>query len=43
LLVVKFALATRLPWLDPTIGGLVAASMAFMLTMLLRGASQRAR
>jgi SSS family solute:Na+ symporter len=43
LLVVKFGLATRMPWLDPTIGGLAAASMAFMLTMLLRGASQRAQ
>jgi SSS family solute:Na+ symporter len=36
LLVVKFVLATRMPWLDPTLAGVVVASVAFMLTFLVR-------
>ena len=37
LLVVRFAFAGRLPWLDPTLSGLVAASIAFAAAMTLRG------
>lgn len=36
LLVVKFLLATRMPWLDPTLAGVVVAAVAFMLTLLVR-------
>jgi solute:Na+ symporter, SSS family len=38
LLVVKFVLATRMPWLDPTLAGVVVASVAFMFTLFVRQA-----
>lgn len=37
LLVVRFMLASRLPWLDPTLAGLVVAAIAFLVTLLVRG------
>jgi hypothetical protein len=30
-------LASRLPWLDPTLAGLVVATIAFLVTLLVRG------
>jgi len=36
LLVVKFALAGRLPWLDPTLAGVTTAALAFIVTMVVR-------
>ena len=35
LLVVRFAVAGRYPWLDPTLSGLIAAAIAFMVAMML--------
>jgi SSS family solute:Na+ symporter len=43
LLIVRFGLAVRMPWLDPTVAGLVGASVAFIFTLLVRDARQRAR
>ena len=43
LLVVRFAVAGRYPWLDPTLSGLVAAAIAFLVVMMsTRRASQSA-
>jgi len=36
LLVVRFGVAGRHPWLDPTLSGLVAAALAFCLLMVFR-------
>lgn len=36
LLVVRFALSVRYPWLDPTLTGLVAAAVAFFAVMSIR-------
>lgn len=36
LLVVRFGVAGRYPWLDPTLSGLIAAALAFLAVMLLR-------
>jgi solute:Na+ symporter, SSS family len=36
LLVVKFMLAARLPWLDPTLAGVVVAAAAFAATLAVR-------
>jgi len=41
LLVVRFMLAARMPWLDPTLAGLVVAAVAFVLTMLVRRPQSR--
>jgi solute:Na+ symporter, SSS family len=41
LLVVRFMLAARLPWLDPTLAGLVIAAIAFLVTLLVRGGGAR--
>lgn len=41
LLVVRFMLAARMPWLDPTLAGLVGAAVAFVLTMLVRRPQSR--
>ena len=35
LLVVRFGVAGRYPWLDPTLSGLIAAAIAFMVAMML--------
>jgi SSS family solute:Na+ symporter len=43
LLIVKFGFATQLPWLDPTLAGLIAASLAFMLTLFIRRRRPRAQ
>ena len=43
LLIVRFGFAARMPWLDPTVAGLVGASVAFIFTLLVREARQRAR
>ena len=37
LLVVRFAVVASYPWVDPTAAGLVAAAIAFALTLLVRG------
>jgi len=37
LLVVRFAVVAHYPWVDPTAAGLVAAAIAFVLTLLVRG------
>jgi SSS family solute:Na+ symporter len=42
LLIVRFALAARVPWLDPTLAGVVIAAVAFIVTMLVRGTRQPA-
>jgi SSS family solute:Na+ symporter len=34
LLVVRFGVAGRYPWLDPTLSGLIAAAVAFVVTMI---------
>ena len=34
LLVVRFGVAGRYPWLDPTLSGLIAAALAFMVAMM---------
>jgi SSS family solute:Na+ symporter len=39
LLVVRFAFVARYPWMDPTAAGLVAAAMAFGITLLIRAAT----
>jgi SSS family solute:Na+ symporter len=36
LLIVRFALATRFPWLDPTATGLVFAAAAFAIVLVFR-------
>jgi SSS family solute:Na+ symporter len=36
LLVVKFMVASRLPWLDPTLAGVVVAAAAFAVTLAVR-------
>jgi solute:Na+ symporter, SSS family len=41
LLVVRFMLASQLPWLDPTLAGLVVAAIAFLVTLLFRGGGAR--
>jgi SSS family solute:Na+ symporter len=38
LLVVRFAVVAHYPWADPTAAGLVAAAIAFALTLLVRSA-----
>jgi SSS family solute:Na+ symporter len=35
LLVVRFGVAGRYPWLDPTLSGLIAAALAFVVTISL--------
>jgi len=40
LLVVKFTLAARAPWLDPTLAGVVGAAIAFVVTRLVRGTGE---
>jgi len=37
LLVVRFGVAGRYPWLDPTLSGLIAAALAFLVVMMLPG------
>jgi len=39
LLVVRFAFVARYPWMDPTAAGLVAAAIAFGITLLIRTAT----
>jgi len=39
LLVVRFAFVARHPWMDPTAAGLVAAAIAFGITLLIRTAT----
>jgi SSS family solute:Na+ symporter len=41
LFLVGFALPSPPPWLDPTLGGIVASGAAFLLVLLLRGARQK--
>jgi SSS family solute:Na+ symporter len=41
LLVVRFGVAGRYPWLDPTLSGLVAAAVAFLGVMMLPGPRNR--
>jgi SSS family solute:Na+ symporter len=36
LLIVRFAFAAKFPWLDPTLAGVVTASVAFIVTMAVR-------
>jgi hypothetical protein len=36
LLVVRFGVAARGPWLDPTLSGIVAAGVAFVAVLLIR-------
>jgi SSS family solute:Na+ symporter len=43
LLVVRFGVAGRYPWLDPTLSGLVAAALAFVGVMMLPGPQNRTR
>jgi SSS family solute:Na+ symporter len=43
LLAVRFGLATQMPWLDPTLAGVVGAATAFVLTLLVRATRQRVR
>jgi SSS family solute:Na+ symporter len=43
LLVVRFGVAGRYPWLDPTLSGLVAAAIAFLGVMMLRRPKNRTR
>lgn len=43
LLIVKFTLASRMPWLDPTLAGVVGAAVAFVVTLLVRAPRQRIR
>ena len=42
LLVVRFGVAGRYPWLDPTLSGLIAAAIAFLVVMSTRRAGQSA-
>ena len=39
LLLVRFAFVARYPWMDPTAAGLVAAAIAFGITLLIRTAT----
>jgi len=41
LLVVRFMLAAQMPWLDPTLAGLVVAAMAFTITLFVRQPRRR--
>jgi Na+/pantothenate symporter len=41
LLVVRFGFAGRFAWLDPTLAGLVAAAVAFMLVFVVRKHDRR--
>ena len=41
LLVVRFGVAGRFPWLDPTLSGLMAAALAFLGVMMLPGPQNR--
>ena len=43
LLVVRFGVAGRYPWLDPTLSGLIAAALAFFGVMMLPGPKNRTR
>jgi SSS family solute:Na+ symporter len=43
LLVVKFALSSQMPWLDPTLAGVIGAAVAFVVTLLVRAPRQRIR
>ena len=43
LLVVRFGFAGRYPWLDPTLAGLVAAAVAFILVLVVRGGPKTER
>jgi SSS family solute:Na+ symporter len=41
LLVVRFGVAGRYPWLDPTLCGLIAAAAAFLAVMALRASDKK--
>jgi solute:Na+ symporter, SSS family len=42
-LVVRFAIAAQHPWVDPTAAGLIAAAVAFALSLLVRVRAESAR